>query len=138
MLSFTNTQFDDPFSTTYNQGPAVIRFPVGFTGVTEFMYLWNATARPGENSTGQRGSKIDTSLRTSVTTYARGLKERITVSTNNGTAWQWRRSLVIFGGTRLGKTLWARSLGNHAYFGGLFSLDESLEDVENGIVDVLQ
>lgn len=91
MLSFTNTTYDNPFSPTYTQGPATIRFPVGFTGVSEFMFLWNATARPGENSTGQRGSKIDTSLRTSVTTFARGLKERITVSTNNGTSWQWRR-----------------------------------------------
>lgn len=49
-----------------------------------------------------------------------------------------RRSLVLFGGTRLGKTLWARSLGNHAYFGGLFSLDESLEDVDYAIFDDMQ
>lgn len=91
MLPLTNTQRDNPFSTVYSQGPAVIRFPVGFTQVQEFAYLWNATARPGDNSTGQRGSKIDTSLRTSVTTFARGLKERITISTNDGTAWQWRR-----------------------------------------------
>lgn len=31
------------------------------------------------------------------------------------------QSLVIFGGTRLGKTTWVRSLGDHIYFGGLFS-----------------
>nr|QJB18643.1 MAG: capsid protein [Genomoviridae sp.] len=91
MLSFTNTLASNPFNEEYFQGPAQIRFPVGFTQVPEFTYLWNATARPGENSSGQRGSKIDTSLRTSVTTFARGLKERVTLSTNDGTAWQWRR-----------------------------------------------
>lgn len=31
------------------------------------------------------------------------------------------RSLVLFGGTRLGKSTWARGLGEHLYFGGLFS-----------------
>ncbi|QCS37574.1 replication-associated protein [Tortoise genomovirus 14] len=49
-----------------------------------------------------------------------------------------RRSLVLYGGTRLGKTLWARSLGRHAYFGGLFSLDESVEDVDYAIFDDMQ
>lgn len=47
------------------------------------------------------------------------------------------KSLIIFGETRLGKTLWARSLGNHAYFGGLFSLDEPLDDVEYAVFDDL-
>jgi len=32
-------------------------------------------------------------------------------------------SLVIWGPTRIGKTLWARSLGKHAYFPGLFMLE---------------
>jgi hypothetical protein len=32
------------------------------------------------------------------------------------------KSLVLFGDTRLGKTLWARSLGRHLYFPGLFML----------------
>lgn len=49
-----------------------------------------------------------------------------------------RRSLIVYGGTRLGKTLWARSLGRHAYFGGLFSLDESVEDVDYAIFDDMQ
>lgn len=35
----------------------------------------------------------------------------------------------------MGKTLWARSLGNHAYFGGLFSLDEPIDDVAYAIFD---
>ncbi|ANN22659.1 replication initiation associated protein [Gemycircularvirus HV-GcV2] len=49
-----------------------------------------------------------------------------------------RRSLVLYGPTRLGKTLWARALGSHAYFGGLFSLDESLEDVDYAVFDDMQ
>nr|QJB18714.1 MAG: replication-associated protein [Genomoviridae sp.] len=48
------------------------------------------------------------------------------------------RSLIIIGDTRLGKTLWARSLGKHAYFGGLFCLDESLEDVDYAVFDDMQ
>lgn len=92
MLSFSNTTFDDPFSTTYTQSGAVMRFPVGQTNPgSEFIFIWNATGRPGENSDGQRGSKLDTSLRTSESIYAKGLKERITLETNNAAPWEWRR-----------------------------------------------
>lgn len=36
----------------------------------------------------------------------------------------------------MGKTVWARSLGKHAYFGGLFNLDEFNEqDCEYAIFD---
>lgn len=45
------------------------------------------------------------------------------------------RSLVLIGPTRVGKTVWARSLGNHAYFGGLFSIDEDLKNVEYAVFD---
>jgi len=44
---------------------------------------------------------------------------------------------VLVGPTRLGKTLWARSLGSHAYFGGLFSMEESL-DADYAIFDDMQ
>lgn len=37
----------------------------------------------------------------------------------------------------MGKTIWARSLGKHAYFGGLFSIDENL-DVDYAIFDDMQ
>lgn len=37
------------------------------------------------------------------------------------------KGLVLYGETRLGKTVWARSLGAHAYFGGLFNLDDFSE-----------
>jgi len=38
----------------------------------------------------------------------------------------------------VGKTIWARSIGKHAYFGGLFSLDEPIDDVEYAIFDDIQ
>lgn len=44
----------------------------------------------------------------------------------------------MYGDTRLGKTLWARSLGRHAYFGGLFCLDEPTDDVTYAIFDDMQ
>ena len=47
-------------------------------------------------------------------------------------------SLCLYGETRLGKTLWARSLGSHAYFGGLFCLDESVTDVDYAVFDDMQ
>lgn len=95
MLSFSNTTISDPFSTTYTQGGAEMSFPIGRVNPSEFVYLWNASARPGDESAGLRGSKIDISLRTSEVIYAVGLKERITVETNNGTSWQWRRICFI-------------------------------------------
>lgn len=92
MLSYTNTTAADPFSTTYTGTGAVMRFPVGQTNPgSEFFYVWNATARPAETSEGQRGSKIDVSLRTSESIYAKGLRERITLETNNSAPWEWRR-----------------------------------------------
>lgn len=51
------------------------------------------------------------------------------------------KSLVLYGETRLGKTLWARSLGKHIYCGGLLSgksvIDES-RDAEYIIFDDMQ
>lgn len=42
---------------------------------------------------------------------------------------------MLFGATRLGKTVWARSLGSHSYFGGLFNLDDFSEDSRYAIFD---
>lgn len=91
MLAFTNTTASNPFAPDFTQGGAVMRFPIGQTNPTEFVFIFNASARPGENSTGQRGSKIDTSLRTSESIYAVGIKERIQLETNNAAPWEWRR-----------------------------------------------
>lgn len=42
---------------------------------------------------------------------------------------------MLFGATRLGKTVWARSLGNHYYCGGLWNLADFDETVEYAIFD---
>lgn len=34
--------------------------------------------------------------------------------------------------------MWARSLGPHAYFGGLFSIEESITDVDYAVFDDIQ
>ena len=47
------------------------------------------------------------------------------------------QSLILWGGTRTGKTSWARSLGRHAYYCGLWSYDEPLDGVEYAIFDDL-
>lgn len=46
-----------------------------------------------------------------------------------------RKSLIVYGPTRLGKTLWARSLGKHAYFPGMFMLEGFSEKVEFALFD---
>ncbi|UJO02113.1 Rep [Molossus molossus associated gemykibivirus 1] len=48
------------------------------------------------------------------------------------------KSLVLIGPSRMGKTMWARSLGNHVYFGGLFCLDEFSPDVDYAVFDDIQ
>nr|QJB18664.1 MAG: replication-associated protein [Genomoviridae sp.] len=48
------------------------------------------------------------------------------------------RSLIIYGDTRLGKTLFARSLGNHMFFGGLFNLDNLDESADYCVLDDIQ
>lgn len=45
---------------------------------------------------------------------------------------------MLFGESRLGKTVWARSLGKHAYFGGLFSLADFDDTVAYAIFDDMQ
>nr|QCX29445.1 Replication-associated protein [Plant associated genomovirus 9] len=45
------------------------------------------------------------------------------------------KGLVLFGATRLGKTVWARSLGTHFHCGGLWNMSEFNESVEYAVFD---
>lgn len=47
---------------------------------------------------------------------------------------------MVFGGTRLGKTMWARSLGAHLYFCGLYSYAEAVkaESANYAVFDDIQ
>lgn len=45
------------------------------------------------------------------------------------------KSLILCSPTRFGKTVWARSLGKHMYFGGMFNLDDWDETAEYIVFD---
>lgn len=45
------------------------------------------------------------------------------------------KSLVLVGPSRTGKTEWARSLGDHIFFGGLFNMDKIGDDVKYAVLD---
>lgn len=49
-------------------------------------------------------------------------------------------SLVVYGPSKMGKTVWARSLGNHIYFCGLYSYAEAIkaEEVDYAVFDDIQ
>lgn len=52
----------------------------------------------------------------------------------------WRRvkSLILWGGTRTGKTLYARSLGHHAYYNLQFNMDDFSNDCKYAVFDDIQ
>lgn len=45
------------------------------------------------------------------------------------------KSLLLYGPTRLGKTEWARALGKHVYFNGMFNLDLWDDDAQYAVFD---
>ena len=89
MASFTDVTATDPESGVFTQNAAVIP---GNTGQF-FTFAWIATARPAitDISSAATGSKIDVKTRTSQEIFARGLRENIRISTNDGLGWRWRR-----------------------------------------------
>ena len=59
------------------------------------------------------------------------------------TEWNWAnlrrvKSLILWGPTRTGKTLYARSLGKHAYFNLQFNMDEFSDDCQYAVFDDIQ
>lgn len=47
------------------------------------------------------------------------------------------KSLILYGGSRLGKTEWARSLGKHMFFSNFFNLEQWDDDAKYAIFDDL-
>lgn len=84
--------------TTYTNQPAIL------SGGYTYILPWICTAR-NALITGLPGYPNETPTRTANTCYMRGLKERIQLQSNNGTAWQWRRICFTF----RGDYLWANS-----------------------------
>lgn len=62
-----------------------------------YLFPWICTWR--DNS--RQGTKYDTAVRTASTCYMRGLKERIRLTTNDGTQWLWRRVCFTWRGSEL-------------------------------------
>lgn len=84
MLCNTNTTLTTPSgSTTYVNSDALL-------GPNQlYLFPWIATWR---NNGANAGATIfDEAVRTSTTCYMRGLKEKIRLSTNDGSQWLWRR-----------------------------------------------
>jgi hypothetical protein len=87
MVLQTNVSTGTPVgAATYNRGPTPI--------TQSSIYVWCATARDLSIPAGGANSIIDEMGRTSSTCYMRGLKEKITFSTNDATPWLWRR--IVF------------------------------------------
>lgn len=87
MILQTNVSTATPVGNpTYNKGPAPI------TG--QAFYVWCATARDLTQPNSVVNSIVDEAGRTATTCYMRGLKEKITFSTNDATPWLWRR--IVF------------------------------------------
>lgn len=82
---------------TFVLGGAVI--PAGTGAVNQF--LWCATARPAESTLGVAGSAIDKAIRTNTNCFMRGLKENVSLRTNSGLAWRWRRICFTMKGDTL-------------------------------------
>nr|QXN75652.1 MAG: capsid protein [Genomoviridae sp.] len=93
MLSYSDVETPG----TFVQGGARLNAAIaGF-----YTFTWIATARPAENFTGTKGSKVDVKVRTNQTIFARGLKEKIRLQTLGGVGWSWRRICYTLKGDRI-------------------------------------
>ncbi|QCX35071.1 replication-associated protein [Blackfly genomovirus 8] len=64
------------------------------------------------------------------------LQEWVQLNVHGWEAGTRKRSLILYGPSRTGKTMWARSHGPHFYFGGLFNLDQVTDThVTYGVFD---
>lgn len=69
----------------YRNGPAIM------SGNQTYIIPFAATARPALGDQGATGQPIEEAVRTATTCYMRGLKENITIQTDTGCNWRWRR-----------------------------------------------
>nr|AMH87722.1 capsid protein [Pacific flying fox faeces associated gemycircularvirus-11] len=99
MLTYSNTSASKPAGdTAYGAHDATL------IGGQSYIFPWIATARPAITTDNNAGFPIDQACRTASTCYMRGLKERITMQTNTGSAWQWRRICFTMKGDQLYST----------------------------------
>lgn len=85
LVNTTNISKETPTgSSTFNTGPAILNAD------NTYVMPWIATARPALIN-GQLAPPVADATRTSTSCYMRGLKETITIATNSGAPWMWRR-----------------------------------------------
>lgn len=104
ILNFTSEKKRDTMINVYRAGSAATAAngAANVSGPNPTALIWCATARDNSVSNGGAGAgKFQQSTRSSTTCYMRGLKETISITTNSGAAWQWRRICFCFRNTAL-------------------------------------
>lgn len=86
MMSFSN------LASSGQPSPETAQDATLLGGVGQFYTIcWSPTMRPAESISNAKGSRIEESIRTANTIFARGVKETIKLSTRTSAGWQWRR-----------------------------------------------
>lgn len=68
-------------------------------GGAYYNILWSPTIREKQINSSSSPTVEDESTRTSSTTYAKGLRERLSIQTNSAVPWTWRRIVFTMKGT---------------------------------------
>lgn len=93
-----------PWSSNSSGTPTYTTGPILFDRTTTFnqsrSMAFVPTARDRSSATTNPDPNSE-SRRTAINTYARGYAERVTVSTNSGLPWKWRRIVFLFKGSGL-------------------------------------
>ncbi|UDN67445.1 capsid protein [robinz virus RP_377] len=94
MLSYTNTTINAPNGgATYSVSlPAVL---IGGSSPATYVFPWCPTAREAITGGSSDTSGINLSARERDQVYMRGLAEKISVATNSGASWKWRRICFV-------------------------------------------
>lgn len=99
MLCYTNSTADSQSGDTTYSGTAAAVVTGGQDATNAATFLWCATARDNTiSNSNDKGTKYDSSTRTSTTPYMVGLKEAIEIQVSTGMPWQWRRICFTFKG----------------------------------------
>jgi len=106
-----------------------------------YQITWSPTAREKETQSTVPGTILDESTRTSSTTYVKGLRERISLQTNSGLLWTWRRIVFDYKGTAsyFGPLLPTNVLTSGGYARGLVEVTgTSLSNLQSLVFDGTQ
>lgn len=94
MLQITNIDAGGVNPGPLRNGPAYL------SANKTYLIPFAATARPAFGANLAPGNPADRAIRTSSECYMRGLKERITIRTDSGAPWQWRRICIKMRGSK--------------------------------------